>query len=798
MNKEDDKNNLKKSNTNSNIQSELIYFFKNLYYDKLNINHSDLPFEFKLNKYSSINNIIKYIFIQELEYLVNTNTVYINLKINRNNSIINYANILSTLENKNLKNNLIYQYIICSSSLLSKDGEYKHNLIKFDTLNSNSNSNVFNNVIIHDIYEYIMNNINNNEFSLSYEIYNIDTNIKNNETKQLLINDIILIKVYIISWFIEIYNKEFNLQNININEYYNSIMFSNKDTKFFKDNILKKYNFNDLELLHNQLTYIINDDIIKLELGQKIIPFNYIQLKEYKHIIHFQWKELLINKIILNILYNYNSPCFSLYGKWVLINNINKNMFNNDEIYNKLDYSVRIKFLLKHMYIIKNNLLEMSDTSSDFKYNTTSLLNKIKLAINESETKLLMSNIALCYISEYSGKTLFDYLNKSIDPKFISPNIGNLYKDYNIFSKYIFEIIYSLYCLNLKGIIHGDLHLNNITLNCSSSNNHNSNNSNNSNNNSHILYNLDYEINNNIIDYINGVYKFNEKNKKITTNESYIFNNTNCNPCIIDYSRSYILLKLIKENIIEKDKNKIRNKFITHERNRIIKELYKIFPNYIKNNIHKIKFLFKNKNFDILFIYFTAYDTFTFITNLLLLLNKLSAYNNIEVNPKIIDLLTNISKKSYSYLENIINEDKYYENIKYQFPNYLIIKEFFQEFKFNNINSDLNIINIFNLNNIELHQNKNEIRKEIKNYIINNDKKQSNIEIIKYFKKFLDLEGINNDIEVERIINKEYYNIKCDFIDKTIDEDSYLDSTLDSSLDSTLNNALDKSLDKLM
>ena len=43
---------------------------------------------------------------------------------------------------------------------------------------------------------------------------------------------------------------------------------------------------------------------------------------------------------------------------------------------------------------------------------------------------------------------------------------------------------------------------------------------------------------------------------------------------------------------------------------------------------------------------------------------------------KILDLLTKLSKKSYHYLEQILNEDNYNFINKHQFPNYLLLKEF--------------------------------------------------------------------------------------------------------------------------
>ena len=185
------------------------------------------------------------------------------------------------------------------------------------------------------------------------------------------------------------------------------------------------------------------------------------------------------------------------------------------------------------------------------------------------------------------------------------------------------------------------MHLNNITFNKYKKNNLND---------KYVLYN----INQNNTDNFNNL---------------YLFKHYGCYPCIIDFSRSYIYLKYIDEDIIEKEKNKIRNKFISTERKRIIKELNKIFPNYIKNNFHKIKFLFKNTNFEVLFKYFSAYDTFTFTTNLLIFLKKIAIQKNININQKNLDLLNNISKKSYNYMEQIIIEENYDLTKEHQFPN---------------------------------------------------------------------------------------------------------------------------------
>jgi hypothetical protein len=547
------------------------------------------------------------------------------------------------------------------------------------------------------------------------------------------------------------------------------ILFSNYDINYF-DEIYKKHKNEINNLIPSLVSYNVD---LKLEIGQKILPFNYIQLKEYNHLIHFQWKELLINRIINNLIHQNISICFPLFIDWIFIKKSDKKLFNNDEIFKKIHYSDQLKIILKSLLLTKNNLIKLNNFNEKNKI-LSKLETKIQIIINEAKVSILMSNISLCFFSEYSGRTLFNRLNL-LTKNIIHPNIGDLFNNYKLLKKYIFDIIYSLYALNLKGIIHGDLHLNNITLNIISD----------LKDNNYVLYDLNNDFNIDIINYINKYPDINNVSNTdiyITTNNSslssstpitpkylnncYQFQHYGCFPSIIDYSRSFILLKLIDTNIIENNNKIIRAKFIKNETKRILNELNKIFPNYIKNNVHKLKFLFKNKNFYILFIYFSAYDTFTFITNLLIYMKKVTLNNNIKVNSKILELLTAISKKSYYYLEQLLNEENYNEKKLHQFPNYSLLTEFFSENKSKNL--DINVTHYFNLNNINRYQTPLDIKKINKNIIneyINSEsisKKEKEL-IQKKYSNLLNFISKSEEINVEQIINKEYYNIKSNF-----------------------------------
>jgi hypothetical protein len=770
---------LQKYYTNTNLNS-LKYFYNNKYY-KFN----------KLTNYSlNINKYVNGIVITNDFILSKTNTILTVCKVIRNKKTLNYGFIYGTIKDNSV-NNL---FTLLSLSSVSKDGEYKHNLLNFKYIDF-----LFKKSIIITIFEYLNNNYKNDEIHLNIDIYNLNKKNIKKTYKQKLKNNILLLKLYTIVWIFELYNKHINGDILNIDENHFNILISPKDLLFFQE----IYKNNKLEI-DNIIPLITNyNNSNKLEFGQKLLPFNYNQLKDYKHLIHFQWKELLANRIINNLIYNNISACFSLFVDWILITKSDKNLYNNNEIFKKINYSDQIKHILQLLYLAKSNLLKLNNVQDKNKL-ISKLEKKLHNLIELTQSNMLMSNVSLSFISEYSGVTLFNYLNLSLQNKQIINNIGNLMDDYDIFAKYIFEIIYSLYSLNLKGIIHGDLHLNNITLNLNNP----------FNDNKSVLYDLNNIFNNDIIKYIKNYPYLYETNDEISSpfkknsndlnnlnnsdeqhlnklSECFLFKHNGYFPCIIDYGRSFLLLKLIDEDIIEIEKTSVRQKYIKNETKRVINELNKIFPNYIKNNMHKLKFLFKNKNFNILFIYFTAYDTFTFITNLLIFMKKTSLNYNININPRIINLLSSISKKSYYYLEQILNEDNYTSNKTHQFPNYLLLKEMFPEYIATQKTLDTEINHYFNLININKYYSLKDISNINKNIILNyiNSSKLSNNEKNKLKNRFSNIINsdiiYNNEMEVEKIINKEYYNIKSNVhIISSVVNDNHLDYTYDITTNS--------------
>jgi hypothetical protein len=506
--------------------------------------------------------------------------------------------------------------------------------------------------------------------------------------------------------------------------------------------------------------------------GFKMIPLNMSENLKCFNLKYKPWREYFAINKMSDLVINCITPGVPLFATYYYIMNSKKNLYDNKTQYLRLKNSEIAQEILKSLHEAQKGTYWVtgSNKKTDKKIKSwisnkfKKLDEKIQTPIEYATDEIIMSDASLMFIVEHVGVTfsnVFVFLEKS---KTFHQKYGALLTDsgYHVFAKYIFNICYTLMTLNIKlGIIHGDLHLNNVTLNKKNLNTEE---------NSYVIYNLNIAKYKDIINVINSYSNNNVDNIDNTENYTFILPHLGTHPCIIDFSRSFILLKLISENIIEKEKNNIRTKFIKMEQQRIMTELKKIFPNFLKNNAHKIKFLFKNKNFNILFIYFSAFDIFKFSSNLLIFINKFSIQNDIIVNPEILQLLDNISKKAYSYLEKIIDEESYVNSEDIKFPNLEILLEFFSSFKVDSTKSVKNKINkhaitdIFSIDNIESYLNINDIINEInlnlsENLNLHTNKKTLDI-INNKIKSFINYTHVNDDLEIEYLINKEYYKIK--------------------------------------
>jgi hypothetical protein len=120
-----------------------------------------------------------------------------------------------------------------------------------------------------------------------------------------------------------------------------------------------------------------------------------------------------------------------------------------------------IKRFLKAQKIadIVDNMVEINDTNPLLSSNLLDVM-------DDRKKNIVMSSKAISVVVEHVGKTMNTILDLLNTNEQIKKIFGYITHDIDIYSKYLFDITYALYITNTHmNITHGDLHLNNCTLN---------------------------------------------------------------------------------------------------------------------------------------------------------------------------------------------------------------------------------------------------------------------------------------------------------------------------------------------
>ena len=194
---------------------------------------------------------------------------------------------------------------------------------------------------------------------------------------------------------------------------------------------------------------IKESDDLKLGIiyGQKICPIKVKEINNFKNPSYQLWRELLVNKhIILLSLNNMTRGLCALRYYYFIRDDFS--IYNNYLIFNKV-------FKEEERKPLANDIILLSDTLDKEKFSS-------ECASKKEPPKNQWVDIHLVQIFNNVGTTYYSKLMVAL--------MGNeslstpvLY-DIGQFKKYIFEFIWNFMCINKLGVVHGDCHLNNITI----------------------------------------------------------------------------------------------------------------------------------------------------------------------------------------------------------------------------------------------------------------------------------------------------------------------------------------------
>jgi hypothetical protein len=635
---------------------------------------------------------------------------------------------------------LVHQLYCASSSLLSRDGEYRQRINPVFVLTKIID---YYSDIWDDLEVYVTDKMKKYNWNTFTECFYPKDDFKkySEELETDLVSRRFDVIMLVVCWFVEFINIAYNQKINHINKLFKTIMkFNNKpeveqDMKFLAV-IMEKYGEERVNYLYNNLNCFTSSHLVGklslMKLGQKIIPLNLSEIQNPFNIKYKPWREYLISEKIQSLVINNICQGVPLMGDYFYIKNTRKTLFDNYVQYMKMEHSdqaigIARKLLEaqkgtfkprsvnenrssaigriqpKEEKLIKTYKDEDENEKSYETYEEIEewlsnkfrvLHEKIKDPVEYAREEIIMSEIALCIISEYTGRTFYDIMNIAAVNDKVSHDIGSFYDDYDIWAKYIFELVYTLYCLNSKyGVIHGDLHLNNFTL--------------------HPLYFSNFKN----VDDLKKPHMIYCLDK----DHIFAFPSRQYHIVIIDFSRSIIRPSKLESfenfdliNAKKKDlkdtiiliKPEDKAEFFQEQIVRVIKfyELY--FPDFTTTKKSQLYILLLN-NFDMLFPIISGMDTYIVINNLMIYFKK-NEYNkkymkHFKLLEDILDFTENILVGD---MEKILDDVKNISVMDIPYLNKQILDKFFKYYYIlgdgkNNINEFIKNNDIIDISNYE-------------------------------------------------------------------------------------------------
>ena len=580
------------------------------------------------------------------------------LRLNKTDYICNVFSIKKTFNN--FKTNYLYLYSSVNGSnithdyfcfginLLSSDGEYRSRFVNFQVLENMRN---YRTELWREVENYLSSKPNMHFQISQYSSKKHPKHVLSRLKSEIMAKKYTL-KFYVLSWLTQGLIKYLNVQNSHIDPHYNKNIFNKGDMKFMAS-LIEKYSIKTLRTFYTSSSSLYTDyanmDKYKSICGQKIIPISMEAANNLFNIKYDPWLEYYINEKLNKLVMNSVSPSFPLTYDWFFIYGVNTFLFDNKQMVNKMELSDNARDIVSQLEKARKTIYYNMDMRSEIKKHLHS-------QGSYDEKELILSDIGIVILSEYVGRTIND-ITASMRSSQYKKDIGSIFSVNAKFFKYMFDIIYSLSCMNKRlNVIHGDLHLNNTTLR-------------------HVD-----------IPYLSSMDWTNMHSAYVIDKECYIFEYNNMIGTIIDFSRGFIipeessLMKVVKERISQ----------------RILAYYENLFPIFMSTYRNKLKAALIT-NFMLIYKVFTAIDPFIHCGRL---------QDFIKNNPilgatgKVLVLIKNIFNMAKSFLEQTMIQIIKGKIKTLEYPNITILKKYFKPYVANlkKINNS-NIISIYNSDN---------------------------------------------------------------------------------------------------
>lgn len=568
--------------------------------------------------------------------------------------------IYGFLHSRCIDGKLQHQYLVTGPAFKSQDGEYHSRLISAAQ---------FKEVTIAYAEEFaavepmVLARITSSRMKLVEEVYS--TAGCNEGATESTVNSRSAIMVFIASWIADYRKIATGTLENHTDEHYRGII-DQPDSAIAHRKLAEVSSETRIAKLVHNLTYISSQSsgeasLLPIACGQKITPLTVIETLRVGDIIYPTWREMYLNDIVANLVLNFISPSFPIPGGWFYIHGADPVLFDNPAMLEKYARSQSADTVVERL----RDASRFTHVDGDVKKPTLSsqfgrLSDKITTASAYANSELRLTSLAVCTTSEYVGFTMRDLPSKIASERH-KRDYAQIFGSIEHFAKHMFEYIYAFYCMNSRaGIIHGDLHLNNITI--------------------HRVHNQHINIGSTVNSRVVYVVA-NDSDDPIPTQHAYVFPHLGVFSMIIDMSRAV----LCDYKRIERDFGPgAADMHQTQQQNRVLNIIKYAFPDVFEEFRAPIVALAQS-NFPLLFKITTIIDTFTVMSNIKSMIAVDPLFRErVKTADGVLDLLNRlITAAEKSFQTNLRRAIRGEINLEMdlEWPNYNIIREIFTSYE---------------------------------------------------------------------------------------------------------------------
>lgn len=497
-----------------------------------------------------------------------------------------------------------HEYVCISPTFTSADGEYRRSVNTFDMIYESMKKYSH---VMNVIEEHVIKWCTSGEIALQtttiyphYICEHVSLERVKRDFEEQLNCERLVIKLLCIAWIQERFSKYVGVFENHLARGYHLALFGEEDDATVIDLFEDKKIFNDvIELRQKSIHFYDNIDrrVNIAALGQKFIPLTIKDVEEYGSPKLNTWREVYIGQLVSDVIINGITPSVPIFVDWCLLEANDKEMYDNTITNVRLDHSYLAKEIVKSLEAARSHTFKMDKKDKEQYINEKfkEISEVIQYPIDITEKELLMSKYILCTFTEHVSWTVGD-LPKRYGKAWYRSGLGEMFSNEICYKKYIFEFIYGLYAINLKcGVIHTDLHLNNITLGLGRSitkiNEFSDLMSESIIRNPHVIYDL-------------SIGEGAEKNAE----DIFVFPYWGRYSCIIDFSRGVVDRWRLEKDFSEA----VAGDVISHQRRRLLRVIADDMPDFYESYALELEALVL-RNFDLAWKLCTALDTFKII-----------------------------------------------------------------------------------------------------------------------------------------------------------------------------------------